>query len=315
MKKLWPLVVITGPTATGKTAVGIEVALRLGGEIISADSMMVYKGMDIGTAKPSLEERKGVPHHLIDVVEPHEHFSVGAFQALARKLIEEIHSRGRLPLLVGGTALYIRAVIDGYTFPVKADKELRQRLLKEAQEKGTAHLHAQLQAIDPRAAGKIHPHDRKRIVRALEIYYQTGKPPSEVMKKEPPPYDVLMFGLNLPREELYRRIEQRVDAMLAAGLVEEVRRLLEQGVPPQATSMQGLGYKEIAAYLRGEISFEQAVYLIKRNTRRFAKRQLTWFRHDPRICWLDVAQYKGVEDLAEEIVRRVQDYFGFERKF
>ncbi|ACX53002.1 tRNA delta(2)-isopentenylpyrophosphate transferase [Ammonifex degensii KC4] len=314
MKKLWPLVVITGPTATGKTAVGIEVALRLGGEIISADSMMVYKGMDIGTAKPSLEERKGVPHHLIDVVEPHEHFSVGAFQALARKLIEEIHSRGKLPLLVGGTALYIRAVIDGYIFTVKADKELRQRLLEEAQEKGTTHLHAQLQAIDPQAAAKIHPRDRKRLVRALEIYYQTGKPPSEVMKKEPPPYDVLMFGLNLAREELYRRIEQRVDAMLAAGLVEEVRRLLEQGVPPQATSMQGLGYKEIAAYLRGEISLERAVYLIKRNTRRFAKRQLTWFRHDPRIRWLDVAQYKGIEDLAEEIVRQVQDYFGFERK-
>ncbi|MGO0123345.1 tRNA (adenosine(37)-N6)-dimethylallyltransferase MiaA [Desulfothermobacter acidiphilus] len=305
----WPLVVITGPTATGKTAVAIEVALRLKGEIISADSMMVYRGMDIGTAKPSLEERRGVPHHLIDVVEPDQHFSVGAFQAMVQELIPAIHQRGHWPLLVGGTALYLRAVIDGYTLAVEANRELRQRLLEEARRLGTAHFYEQLRAIDPQAAAKIHPHDRKRLVRALEIYYQTGKPPSELQRQAPPPYRVLMFGLHLPRTELYRRIEQRVDAMIAAGLVEEVRRLLERGISPQATSMQGLGYKEIAAYLRGEVSWEQALYLLKRNTRRFAKRQLTWFRRDPRIRWLDVTRHAGVEDLAEEIVRQVQDYF------
>uniref|UniRef100_A0A7C2EB94 tRNA dimethylallyltransferase n=1 Tax=Ammonifex degensii TaxID=42838 RepID=A0A7C2EB94_9THEO len=305
-----PLLAITGPTATGKTAVGIEVALRVEGEVVSADSMMVYRGMDIGTAKPTLAERKGVPHHLIDVVDPGEDFSVATFQTLARKLIREINARGRLPILVGGTGLYIKAVLDGYRFTGGVDRELRRRLAAEAGRFGPAYLHERLRAVDPETAARLHPNDLKRIIRALEVFYRTGAPISRAASAETgPEYDALVYGLFLERQELYRRIEERVDAMLEAGLVEEVRRLLKGGLKRDATAMQALGYKEIAAYLAGEVTLEEAVYLLKRNTRRFAKRQLTWFRRDGRIRWLDVARYPSPERVAEEIAGWVQEYF------
>lgn len=309
-----PLLVITGPTATGKSAVAVEVALRVGGEIISADSMLVYRGMDIGTAKPTPAERKGVPHHLIDIVEPGEDFSVATFQAMARDLIAEINARGSLPILVGGTGLYIRAVLRGFRFAGGVDKELRRRLAGEARLFGPVHLHEKLRAVDPEAAARIHPHNVKRVIRALEVFYQTGKPISAAAGQENPPYDALVFGLYLDRQELYRRIEARVDAMLKAGLVEEVRHLLARGLPRETTAMQALGYKEIAAYLAGEVTLEEAVRLLKRNTRRFAKRQFTWFRREEGICWLNVADYPDLEALAAEITARVQEYFGGQRK-
>lgn len=309
-KAACPLLVITGPTATGKTAVGIEVARRVDGEIISADSMMVYRGMDIGTAKPTLAERKGVPHHLIDVVDPGEDFSVATFQTLAEALIREISGRGRLPILVGGTGLYIRAVLEGYRFTGGVDRELRRRLAAEARRFGPAYLHERLRGVDPETAARLHPNDLKRIIRALEVFYGTGTPVSRgASAGGGPGYDALVFGLFLERRELYRRIEERVDAMLAAGLVEEVRRLLEGGLRRDATAMQALGYKELAAYLAGEVSLEEAVCLLKRNTRRFAKRQLTWFRREERIRWLDVAKYPSPQAVAKEIAGYVQDYF------
>ncbi|RJX17007.1 MAG: tRNA (adenosine(37)-N6)-dimethylallyltransferase MiaA [Ammonifex sp.] len=306
-----PLLVITGPTATGKSAVAVETALRVNGEIISADSMMVYRGMDVGTAKPTLAERKGVPHHLIDVVDPQESFSVAAFQALAREQIREINARGRLPVLVGGTGLYIRAVLEGYRFTGGVDRELRHRLAEEARRHGPGYLHDRLRSVDPAAAQSLHANDLKRVIRALEVYYETGGDASEEARTEPvPAYDALVFGLRIERQELYRRIEARVDNMLSEGLVDEVTKLLKGGLRRDVTAMQALGYKEIAAYVTGEMSLEEAVSVLKRNTRRFAKRQFTWFRRDARIRWLDVAGYRSQEGLVEEIVAGVKEYFG-----
>lgn len=300
-----PLVVICGPTATGKTETGILVARELGGEVVSADSMMVYRGMDIGTAKPTREERQGVPHHLIDIVDPDAAFSVALYQELAEKRIADIHARGRLPLLVGGTGLYIRAVVDRYRFVAAPDPALRRRLAEEARAAGPDALHARLAAVDPVAAARIHPHNVRRVIRALEVYYRTGEPISRFQDLDgytAAKYRLWMFGLTMEREQLYRRIEERVDRMIEAGLVEEVRRLLERGYSRGLTSMQALGYKEIAAYLQGEVTLEEAVRLIKRNTRRFAKRQLTWFRRDPRIKWLDVDALGGPSGAAREII-------------
>lgn len=299
------LVVITGPTAVGKTDVGIEVALALNGEVVSADSMMVYRGMDIGTAKPSLAERRGVPHHLIDVADPDEHFTVARYQELASAAIKDIQGRSRLPLLVGGTGLYIRAVIDRYRFPVQCDPDLRSRLQDEARLFGSPHLHGRLAAVDPATAARLHPNDQRRIIRALEVFIQTGTPLSRFLEhgcRREPQYRLAMFGLSMPRVLLYRRIEKRVDELVQAGLVEEVRGLLAQGYGPELVAMKGLGYKEMVGYLRGNTTLEEAVNILKRNTRRFAKRQFTWFRRDDRICWLDLNALGGTRAAAREIV-------------
>ncbi len=307
------LVVITGPTAVGKTDVGIDVALAVGGEVVSADSMMVYRGMDIGTAKPTPAERRGVPHHLIDVAEPDEEFTVARYQELAEAAIADIHRRGRVPLLVGGTGLYIRAVVDQYRFPAPADPRLRRRLQEDARRFGSARLHRHLMAVDPDTAGRLHPNDARRIVRALEVYYQTGKPFSW-FRKQPrggEKYRLVMFGLTLRREKLYRRIEERVDRLIAAGLVEEVRGLLERGYGPELVSMKGLGYKEIADYLLGQTTLEEAVNILKRNTRRFAKRQFTWFRADDQIRWLDTDECGGRRGVVREIVHNLAGIVSF----
>ncbi|GAB6157512.1 tRNA (adenosine(37)-N6)-dimethylallyltransferase MiaA [Desulfotomaculum varum] len=308
MQDLRPLVVIVGPTAAGKTDVAIELSKLVRGEVISADSMLVYRGMDIGTAKPTLAERQGIPHHLIDIVDPDQEFSVAMFQRAAEELIREITDRGNLPLLVGGTGLYVRSVIDHYDFtPATGNSELREQLKQQAARVGNQAMHRQLAAVDPVTAQKLHPNDIRRVIRALEVYYQTGKPISEyqyVQKNNSPKYRCLMFGLTMDRQLLYQRIEQRVDLMLQKGLVEEVRQLMER-YDAWGTALQGLGYKEIIACLKGECTLAEAVELIKRNTRRFAKRQLTWFRADKRIHWLRLEDYSNKSELAREIAKRI----------
>ncbi len=300
-----PLLIIAGPTATGKTEVAVKIAKRVNGEVVSADSMLVYRGMDIGTAKPTEVEKQGIPHHLIDVVDPDDEFTAAMFQKQAREAITEIHDKGRLPMLVGGTGFYIDVVIYEYDFGHAAPSpELRQYLWREAKEKGNEVLYNRLKLLDPSTAEKIHANNLKRIIRALEIFYQTGvsgAPGRKRNKKEYPLYDKLFFCLYYEREKLYRRIEERVDKMLEAGLVREVEELLERGYQPDLVSMQGLGYKEIAGYLLKRYSMEEAVHLLKRNTRRFAKRQLTWFNRYSNIKWIDMGRYESVDQVAKEI--------------
>jgi tRNA dimethylallyltransferase len=288
-----PIIAIVGPTAVGKTAVAIELATLIGGEIVSADSMAVYKGMDIGTAKPTSEEQLSARFHLIDIADPGKPFSVGEFQELARDAIDDIGQRNPPAIVVGGSGLYVRAAIDGLDTSMPADnQEFRARMIEEARLYGNMHVHARLAQIDPESAERIHPNNLKRVIRALEIYEATGKKASELFeadaKRQPHYLNVRLFGLTMGRKTLYARIEKRVDTMIEAGLVEEVSRLIEIG-DPSGTAMQGLGYKEIAGYLRGEYGFDEAVELLKKNTRRFAKRQYTWFRADQRVQWIDVA--------------------------
>lgn len=300
-----PLLVIVGPTAVGKTAFCIELARRLPAEIVTADSMQVYRGMDIGTAKPTAEERRGVPHHGIDLAEPEEEFNVADYRRHALAAIEDIHRRGRLPILSGGTGLYVRAVVDEFLFPERgADWEFRRRLEEEAERLGREAIHRRLQAVDPETAARLHPNDLRRVVRALEVYERTGRPLSEHLREargQGSPFDLLMFGLMRPREELYARINQRVLDQIRAGLVDEVARLLERGLDEDDVSMKGLGYKEIIGYLKGRYDLDEAVRLLQRDTRRYARRQLTWFRADPRIRWLDLSEFPSMSAAVEHV--------------
>ncbi|KFD42076.1 tRNA delta(2)-isopentenylpyrophosphate transferase [Peptococcaceae bacterium SCADC1_2_3] len=303
-----PLIVITGPTATGKSALGVEVAKQLGGEIISADSILIYRSMNIGTAKPTLEERQGIPHYMIDLVDPDEKYSVALYQSQATKCIEDIIERGKIPLLVGGTGLYIRALTEQYSFPgTENNHEFRQSLVRQAQKYGQEALHARLAQIDPVTATRLHPNDLKRVIRALEVYYLTGKPFSYFQKSgQKCKYNLIMYGINMERQLLYRKIEERVDKMIRLGLVEEVQNLLNKGYDIGLTSLQGLGYKEIITYLKGENTLAEAIYLLKRNTRRFAKRQLTWFKKDQRILWLKVEK-NNISEVAQNIAGRYKE--------
>lgn len=308
------LVVLCGPTAVGKTEVAVALAQAVGAEIVAGDSRTVYRGMDIGTAKPTPEQRRLVPHHLLDVTDPWETFTVVDFQRLARVAIEGIRSRGRLPLLVGGTGLYLRAVTDDLTIPQVPPNHALRASLEDAEGRlGPGYLHGRLAVLDPAAAARIHPRNVRRLVRALEVTLVTGRPVTAQQGCATPPCPVVMVGLSMARPRLYERIEARVDAQIAAGLVEETRRLLARGIPSQAPSMQALGYREVAGWLRGEYTFPEAVRRIKRNTRRFAKRQLTWFRRDPRIIWVDatdvecdalVARVRAIMDAEFERQRR-----------
>lgn len=300
-----PLIVICGPTATGKTTAAVELAERLNGEIIAADSRTVYKEMDIGTAKPTPALQARVRHHLIDVARPDEVMTVATYRRLTLAAMEGIQARGRVTLLVGGTGLYIRAITDGLTIPeVPPDWSLRERL--EQQERETpGSLHARLLTVDPLSASRIHPRNIRRLIRALEVYEHTGRPISELQRTANLARPVVLVGLMMDRNELNRRIDLRVDVQIAAGLVEEVRRLLDARYAPNLPAMQGLGYKEIIAYLDGQVSLEGATKILKRNTRRFAKRQWTWFRRDSRIRWISVDQMSS-----EEVARAIQAMIG-----
>ena len=301
----WPLLCIVGPTAVGKTSISIKVAKRLKGEIISGDSMQIYRYMDIGTAKPSPEEKKEVPHHLIDIIEPHDPFSVADFQKEVFKLIPEIASRNRLPIMVGGTGLYLKAVIDQYDFSEsKANWDLRKKLKDQANRWGIEHLYERLKKVDPLSAEKIHPHDEKRIIRALEVYLTTGRPISNQKRKpveERISLKTLLIGLMMNRQRLYARIEERVDKMIEKGLEEEVRNLLKQGYKPDLVSMQGLGYRHMIKYIKGQYTKEEMVESLKRDTRRFAKRQLTLFRRDQGIKWINREDFSQEEEIVEKI--------------
>jgi tRNA dimethylallyltransferase len=282
-----PLVVIVGSTAVGKTALAIEVAGVLNGEIISADSRLFYRGMDIGTAKPSLAERRGIPHHLIDVVEPDDTFSLAVFQREVARLSDEIRRRGSLPILVGGTGQYVMAVVEGWQAPgVRPAPELRAALLAWAGEIGEDALHSRLARLDPPAAATIDPRNIRRTIRALEVIFTTGRRFSDQRLKALPEQDMLLIGLTCPRPALYARIDGRIEQMLSAGLVEEVRGLIDRGYSPELPAMSAIGYQEIGRYLQGQIDLEEAILLMKRRTRQFVRRQAAWFKPaDPRIHW------------------------------
>lgn len=307
-----PLIILTGPTAVGKTKASIGLAKAIGGEIISADSMQVYRHMDIGSAKITKEEMADVPHYLIDVLEPEEEFHVVRFQQMAKAAMTDIYSRGKIPIIVGGTGFYIQALLYDIDFTEnEGDSVYREKLEALAKEKGAAYLHGQLAMVDPKSAEEIHANNIKRVIRALEFYHQTGQKISEHNERErqkESPYQFCYFVLNDRRECLYERIDQRVDQMIRNGLVQEVRTLKERGCTKQMVSMQGLGYKEVFSYLEGDCSLEEAVYIIKRDTRHFAKRQLTWFKRERDVIWVqkDELNYDD-EKLLQSLLERIKE--------
>ena len=281
---------ILGPTAVGKSKVAIEVAKIINGEIVSADSMQVYRGMDIGTAKPTLEERQGIPHHLIDIKNPDEEWTVSDFVEQTNRLTSEIAKRGKRPMIVGGTGLYLWALLEGFSFPIApADKEIRKRLEKIP----LSALYSRLSTLDPQAAEKINPNDKKRIIRAVEVYELTGRPISQLQKRSEEPRisfsgsEPILIGLTMPREKLYKFIEERADKMVEDGLVEEVKSLLSKGYPKDLPSFQALGYKEVVEYLDGKWSKEQMIAELKKRTRHFARRQMTWFKRFKNVKWFE----------------------------
>jgi tRNA dimethylallyltransferase len=299
------VIAIAGPTATGKSACGALLARKLGGEVISADSAQIYRGMDIGTAKVSRQEMLGVPHHLIDIRDPSESYSAAQFVRDALEIIDDLHRRGKVPILVGGTGFYVHAVLYPLDFGGRdADPLLRERL----EEKSGEALYGQLMREDPSAADRLHPNDRKRVIRALEIALSGGRKGGGFRQMRPRFDDAALFGLTMSRESLYRRIEWRVDQMMAAGFLDEVRNLLAQdGVTRQSLSMQSLGYKQLAAHLAGEFTLEEAVEEIKKQTRRFAKRQLTWFRREEGIRWLDVETHGNAEEIVDKMMEVLEE--------
>ena len=302
-----PLICIVGPTAVGKTETAIQLAQHLDAEIVSLDSRQIYRGMDIGTAKPTPDQQRAVPHHLIDCVEVDQPFSVAEYQRLADTAIAEIQERGKRTMAVGGAGLYFRGIIDGLFDGPGADAEIRSKFQREADEHGNVALHERLRRCDPEAANRVHPNNLVRVIRALEVYELTGKPISAFQQQwetNEPRYPFRAFGLNMPREVLYRRIEDRVDQMVEIGLIEEVKWLLDQGYPRNCIAMQSFGYKELIDYLDGMRTFDEAISLLKQNTRQFAKRQLTWFRNDPRIEWLDTSQFSSMEGIVDNLIAK-----------
>jgi len=304
-----PLIILAGPTAVGKTDLSIALAKRIHGQIISADSMQVYKGMDIGTAKITRDEMQGVPHYLIDVLDPTEDFNVVIFQQMAKDAMEKIYAAGDIPILVGGTGFYIQALLYDIDFEENnSDTSIREKYQKIAKEQGADYLHEQLKLVDPRAAEEIHAHNVKRVIRALEFYKQTGRRISEhneEQREKASPYEYAYYVLNDDRQKLYERIDKRVDLMMESGLVDEVKNLKEHGCTREMVSMQGLGYKEIFAYLEGEYSYEEAVYVMKRDTRHFAKRQLTWFKREQDVIWLDRGQFEDTDSILDAMITRI----------
>ena len=304
MKK--DLFILAGPTAVGKTDISIKIAQRLGGEIISADSMQIYRYMDIGSAKVSPDEMRGVPHHMIDIVEPDQSFNVSEFKKLAEEKIEEISSRNGLPMVVGGTGLYINSLICSYDFTeAGTDQEYREHLTGLAESKGKEYVHGMLEDIDRGSYERLYPNDLKRVIRALEVYRLTGVTITEYNSNRQEyvcPYNLEYYVLTMDRASLYSRINLRVDIMMKNGLVEEVESLRARGYNADMQSMKGIGYKEILYYLEGKISLEEAVELIKKGSRNYAKRQLTWFRKDPRVKWINKDEFDSDDEIVEHIV-------------
>ena len=308
-QRLKPLVVLAGPTAVGKSQIAILLAKALGTAVLTADSRQVYRDMDIGTDKPKLSERQGVPHHLIDLVDPDQPFNVGIYRRHALAEIDRLHCEGLVPLVVGGTGLYIRALLRGLWEGPPADWSFRTRLLDEVRLKGAAHLHDTLAVIDPELAGRLHPHDLVKIIRALEVHHLIGRPLSDMHRTHSfgdALFSPLLIGLTREREALYGRIEARIDEQLAKGLVQETQHLLAKGYGPQLGSMKGLGYRQIAGYLAGNYEYEEAIRRLKRDTRRFAKRQMTWFRKEPDITWLTISESES----PAQVVARILDQVG-----
>ena len=306
-----PLLILTGPTAVGKTETSIQLAKAVGGEIISADSMQVYRGMDIGTAKIKPHQMQGVPHYLVDEFDPDEEFNVMRFQQLAQKYMEDIYARNKIPILVGGTGFYIQSVLYDISFTENQGKDgFREEMAALAIEHGTAALHEKLRRVDSESAERIHPNNVKRVIRALEYHHFTGEKMSahnDTERKKKSPYCFLYVVLDLERQKLYDRINSRVDNMMENGLVEEVRGLLEQGYDKSLVSMQGLGYKELIPYLEHQCSLDEAVYRIKRDTRHFAKRQMTWFRRENDVTVIDKEKFSGVDELVGEILKLAKE--------
>lgn len=308
-----PLIILTGPTAVGKTKLSIALARAVNGEIISADSMQVYKRMTIGTAKILPEEMQGIPHHLIDILEPSEEFNVVLFAKLAKEAMEQCWSKGKIPILVGGTGFYIQAVLYDIDFTENDDdKSYREELERIAAVEGAEVLHKRLQEVDEKAAKEIHPNNVKRVIRALEFFEKSGgqkiSEHNEEQKQKESPYNFAYFVLNDDRPLVYERIDKRVDIMLKQGLIDEVKSLLAEGISTDTVSMQGLGYKEIVAYLNGECTLEEAVYVLKRDTRHFAKRQITWFKREEDVIWLNRPDYnRSDEKILEEILKIVDN--------
>lgn len=305
------LVVLTGPTAVGKTELSIGLAKQINGEIISADSMQIYKYMDIGTAKIKKEEMRGVKHYLVDELEPTDEFHIVKFQEMAKSAMEEIWSKGKIPILVGGTGFYIQSIVYDIDFSAEREKDgYRQELERLAEEKGAIWLHTELEKVDPVSAEKIHPNNIKKVIRALEYYKENHAPISahneEQMQKESP-YHFAYFVLNRDRKVLYERIDKRVDLMMQEGLVEEVRGLKEKGYTKKLVSMQGLGYKEILDYLDGECSLEDAIYRLKRDTRHFAKRQLTWFRRERETIFIEKEKFASDEEILSFMMEKLRE--------
>lgn len=312
MSEQKPFVVcITGPTATGKTAAAVAVCRALTGEVLSMDSMQIYQQLEIGTARPSIAEQDGIVHHLLSYVSPQTPYTVAEYQKDAREVMADVLRRGSLPVFAGGTGLYLQAVSRPLGFTEAGfDPSIREELERMAgQPDGAQRLYDRLAAVDPASAAKLHPNNQRRVIRALEVYAQTGVPMSRQTREweAEPQEDWLIFALTAPRELLYERINARVDAMVRAGLVEEVRGLLAQGVPPECQAMQAIGYKEIVAALNGDSSLADAIEQIKQNTRRYAKRQLTWLRRDSRVHWLDIAEYDDSPALHNVVIARIRN--------
>lgn len=309
-----PLIILTGPTAVGKTALSIRLAKAVGGEIISADSMQVYRSMDIGSAKIRPEETEGIPHHLIDVLEPEEDFNVVLFKQMAEQAMEIIYSRGHIPIIVGGTGFYIQALLYDIDFKENEEESSVRKSLEElCSQKGAHALHEMLHHVDPESAAAIHENNVKRVIRALEYYHQTGEKISvhnETERQKEPPYHFFYYVINTDRDVLYQRIDQRVDQMIRDGLEEEVRALKKRGLKRGMVSMQGLGYKELLGYLDGEYPLDEAVRILKRDTRHFAKRQLTWFRRERMVHWLNLPDFDN--DLEKVLERILRDLKGVE---
>ena len=305
-----PLIIIVGPTAVGKTTTSIVLAERLDAEIISADSRLFYRGMDVGTAKPTEAERQRVPHHLIDVADPDQIWSLAKYLRAARGIIAEIHAREELPFLVGGTGQYIRAMVEGWQVPeVNPDPRLRDRLEAWAEQIGPEGLHARLQVLDPQAAAKIDPPNMRRTVRALEVILTSGQRFSRQKGRKPPPYAILQIGLRRPREEIYERVDARIQDMLATGLVEETQQLLDQGYSPDLPPLSAIGYRQVIQYLNDDISLEEVVKIMKRKTRKFVRHQANWFSEDdPNIHWINAGAgaVEKMETLIQKFLKRIE---------